>query len=146
LSDTSSLGATAGRRFRTFFTAVCIDIRNQTRASEARAADLVGVGENSIRRFEEGKVFPHANLEAYAAGYAQLLEPRIDPRDLFDRAIEWWREAGKAPFSGADLRQQDNTREPTPADVIVAIRRAEQARVSADAQPSGTRRRRTGVG
>lgn len=132
----------AGRRFRTYFTAICIDIRRAAGASFERVGDRVGVSSNSIRRFELGEHFPDGNLERYAAGYASLPNPPVDPRDIFARAAKWWRKKGLRPLLAGE---EDDYAEPTPEQVMLSIRQAdtaEQERAQADEQPIATRKRR----
>lgn len=134
---------TAGRRFRTFFTAACIDTREQAGAKEGRVASEMGVRDISVIRFERGETFPSNNLELYAVGYAAVSKTHQDPRDIFKRAVEWWIQAGLEPLiesSGA---------EPSPKDVVAAIRAAEEAHQERDraaARPSATRKNRKAAG
>lgn len=149
-AESDDLGI-AGRRFRTFFTAVCIDLRDAARASEERVADRIGVSSNSVRRFEKGEVFPTENLDRYAAGYAAIVQPPIDPRDIFERATAWWRAAGLEPLTKEESEfGEEEDREPSPRAVVAAIRRAEESeregRVQAGRQPTATRSRRRGAG
>ena len=105
----------AGRRFRTYFAAVCVTIREDAGASLERVADRIGVGSYSVRRFEQGLHFPGENLEHYAAGYASLPRPPIDPRDIFLRAVRWWQQAGLPP-----VWEEDGSPEPTPREILAA--------------------------
>ena len=130
----------AATRFQPFFTAACISTRLAAQASQARIADLAGVKEVSIDRFERGETFPAANLETFAAAYAFVA--KLDPRDLFLLAVDWWKRVGQPPLTAP----QDHERlqpAPTVADVLEAIRRAElQGRGSSEERPSAIRRKR----
>jgi transcriptional regulator with XRE-family HTH domain len=92
------------RRLRAFFVPVCVEIRTRAGASQARVADLAGLGEASIYRFEQGKNFPQNNLERYAAAYAAL--EGIDPRELFARVIGYWLQFGNPPLIADDEQRR----------------------------------------
>jgi transcriptional regulator with XRE-family HTH domain len=116
------------RRLRAFFVPVCVEIRTRAGASQARVADLAGLGEASIYRFEQGKNFPQNNLERYAAAYAAL--EGIDPRELFARVIGYWLQFGNPPLTAqneqrlAEYSEEDYL---SPEAILSHITRAEQA-------------------
>lgn len=134
-----------GRRFETFFRAACVYVRERSETSEARVADLIGLKVSvSIDRFESGETFPTKNFERYAAAYAYDAE--MDPRDLIAMAVDWWKHHGRPPLTKKQERQQAAVgSEPTAAEVLEAIRRAEeQGRDGASTEPISTRKKRAG--
>lgn len=129
-----------GRRFAPFFTAVCIYMRQRTGKSAERIADLIGVQGISVKRFEEGKTFPDKNIEPYAAAYAY--DAKIDPRDIFQLAVEWWRQHGARPLTTEETQDGQVEARVVPADIVLAIRRAERERDAAASRPTSTRRKK----
>lgn len=141
-----------GRRFQPFFTAVCIWLRERSYTSRVRIADLAGVGEVSVKRFEEGKTFPDTNLDHYAAAYAYDSDDVNDGRDLMSLAVMWWKMHGKAPLTVRQERMADRPDpEPTAIDVLAAIHQAqanEAQRLPGEAstEPNATHRNRAARG
>lgn len=135
-----------GRRFQVFFVAVCRDARMRANASYERIADLAGVTSESVRRFEKGQTWPTTNLETYAAAYGEV-DGLDDARDLFQRALDWWRMHGRRPQTSHELEQagpESDTRR-----LIEEIRQAgehERARAEAATRPTSTRKRRAAGG
>jgi hypothetical protein len=60
---------------------------------EAIAAEI-GVGKETLDRFEKGRTLPH-DLEAVLVGYAKLTE-LDDPREIAVQAVRLWYEANAA--------------------------------------------------
>lgn len=137
-----------GRRFRTFFVAVCVYIRERTGASTARIADLAGLKTSlSVDRFESGKNFPDKNFESYAAAYAYDADG-MDPRELIATAVEWWQRYGAPPLTARQEADRDLAKatQPTVSEVLAAIRRAESTHAEGAQAPTSTRKRRGGAG
>jgi transcriptional regulator with XRE-family HTH domain len=61
---------------------------------EGTAAEI-GVGKETVDRFEKGRTRPH-ELEAMLVGYAKLTGLE-DPRDIVAQAVRLWYEAGVNP-------------------------------------------------
>jgi transcriptional regulator with XRE-family HTH domain len=133
-----------GRSLAPFFITACAEARRAAGASYARVADVVGVDTNSIRRFEGGKIWPSHTLEAYAAGYAEIINMR-DGRELIQRALDLWLEHGKRPMTSHEREQKRElpppSRESYVTDVMRSIRRAE-AREQASRQPTAIRKKK----
>jgi hypothetical protein len=130
---------------------VCIDARERGQASPARVADLAAKGEPSIKRFEVGKTWPAAALEDYAAAYAEVDPESVNAWDIYDRALDWWKEHGNVPLApgAAGATEAGDEREPTAQDVMQAISQAREKarsskRVETGSRPNATRRKRAG--
>lgn len=136
------------RRLAPYFRAVCIEIRERRGRSHAYVADLLDLSQVSIQRFEDGRTFPTANFETYAAAYAEL--DGIDPRDLLRRAIDYWLEIGNPPLTPKQAaRLSDAAGDPfSPEAILRHITQAETQRATrretGAARPTATRRNRAG--
>lgn len=141
------------RRFETYFVPVCISLRKSKGASTAKVADLVGLGEPMIKRFEKGKHFPSKNLERYAAGYASIAG--IDPREVMRLAIDYWEDLGEPPLDAEQTKalEESGPREVdpfSPEAVSNHISEAERQRGARHARsagrPNATRKKKAGGG
>lgn len=137
-----SVQAAHGRRFQTFIVAVCMDARKRADVSYEMIATLANVSGNSIRRFEALSSWPHYALEDYVAAYA-FIDPSVDdPRELYDRALDWWVAHGHAPLLARETEEVPGTPD---TKIIQRVRELATTRAStpgAAAAPSKTIRKR----
>lgn len=89
-----------GTRMAYWLAQACRLTREEAGLSQTKVAGEVGVRETSVYRFEIGGGWAR-DPEKYVNAYAQLAG-QDDPRQIWDRALELWRDHGENPLTAED--------------------------------------------
>lgn len=118
----ASPSSPAGRRLLYWLAKACKEARQAKNVKVEHVAVLAGLSVDSVRRFERAETWPQ-DPDGLMAAYAELCGIE-DALDLYQRALDLWREHGQRPLVG----RRDDADPGDPQRIIIDAIREQVAR------------------